>query len=502
MSHKVKDLIFQKGKSEGRSAQKKKSDTSNRIYEEENKNTNKPDNDYLDFDDRTKRRMKALDEFKKNEVSRDGRRNTADVMKRKTKHGDNLGGRSCSSGSDAIKDKIRRRSMFPAGKGAEAEQDRKQRGKVQGGKSKKNRKKRIGYRIKGEKFMLYEHYTPTRILGTGAYASVCEAINKKTGKTVAIKKNKGVFQDLSDAKRILREIKLMAHFDHDDIVGLLGVIPPEDEEIETFDEVYLILEKMEVNLAKVIRHQKLTNRHYQFFVYQMLRGLKYIHSAGVIHRDLKPENILINGSDCNLKITDFGLARGVYKENMDLTEYVVTRWYRAPEVMCSARQYDEKVDLWSVGCIFAELLRRKPLFPGGNHIDQLKMIFSILGTPEPDSLNWIKTPEAKMWVKRMAPSKGRNLKKMFSTASADALDLLTKMLELDPGKRIGVEDALAHPYLKELHDPEKEITCERFDIAFEYEAAINSKFGVRHMMYKELKNFNKNRRAKRAGKKK
>lgn len=494
----VKYLLFQKGKAEAQT-------NSDVVREEDSvtrENPNAPGTDNLDLDERTKNRMKALDEYKKNEVSsRGGRRNTANPMV-SNKNVDHLGARSHSSGSDAIKDKIRRRSMFPAGKGAEEELNRKERGRVSSGRAKKNKKKRVGYRIKGEKFMLYEHYTPTRILGSGAYASVCEAINKKTGKTVAIKKNKGVFQELSDAKRILREIKLMAHFDHDDIVGLLGVIPPEDEDIETFDDVYLILEKMEVNLAKVIRHQKLTNRHCQFFVYQMLRGLKYIHSAGVIHRDLKPENILINGSDCNLKITDFGLARGVYKEKKDLTEYVVTRWYRAPEVMCSARQYDEKVDLWSVGCIFAELLLRKPLFPGGNHIDQLKMIFAILGTPEPNSLDWIKTPEAKQWVQRMAPSKGRNLRKMFSKASNDALDLLTKMLELDPGKRISVENALAHPYLKELHDPDKEITCEKFDIAFEYEAAINSKFGVRHMMYEELKNFSKNRRKKRAAKKK
>merc|ERR1712176_553400 len=227
-----------------------------------------------------------------------------------------------------------------------------------------------------------------------------------------------------------------------------------------------------------------------------------IHSAGVIHRDLKPENILVNGSDCNLKICDFGLARGVYKEKdkgANLTEYVVTRWYRAPEVMCSARQYDEKVDVWSVGCIFAELLLRKPLFPGGNHIEQIKIIFAILGTPAGDSLDWIKTPEAKQWVQRMPASKGRNLSKIFSMASESALDLLTKMLELDPRKRISVHEALKHPYLKELHDPKSETVCEKFDINFEYEAAINTKFGVRHMMVEELRNFkNRRERKKRA----
>merc|ERR1719397_462266 len=387
--------------------------------------------------------------------------------------------------------------MFPPGKTArEAARKTLQAGpRVK--KSKK--KKKAAYRIKGEKFMLYDYYSPIRILGQGAYASVCEAMNKRTNKSVAIKKNKGVFQDLSDAKRILREIKLMAHFDHEDIVKLISVIPPDEDELESFEDVYLVLEKMEVNLSKVIKHQKLTNRHYQFFVYQMLRGLKYIHSAGVIHRDLKPENILINGADCNLKITDFGLARGVYKEaNINLTEYVVTRWYRAPEVMCSAKQYDEKVDVWSVGCIFAELLIKKPIFPGGNHIEQLKIIFAILGTPESDSLDWIKTPEAKHRGERMQPSRGRNLSKIFHNASPEALDLLTKMLKLDPNKRISVVDALAHPYLKELHDPAKEVICKKFKTAFEnnFESAINSPFGIRHMMYEEMKSFKRNRKAR------
>lgn len=183
----------------------------------------------------------------------------------------------------------------------------------------------------------------------------------------------------------------------------------------------------------------------------MLRGLKYIHSAGVIHRDLKPENILINGADCNLKITDFGLARGVYKEQVNLTEYVVTRWYRAPEVMCSARKYDALVDVWSVGCIFAELLLRKPLFPGGNHIEQLKMIFTVLGKPAEHEDEWIKSDEARRWVRQMRPLPGKDLTKIFHTASNPALDMLKRLLTLDPKHRITVEDALAHQWLSKLH---------------------------------------------------
>jgi len=336
---------------------------------------------------RTKERIRMLEQDMSRTVDINGRRRTTNPLIVERKSSSRVD-RQSRHGSTELADKIRRRSMF--GHAAVVGDKRRV-------MEKKSKRKKIAYRIKGEKFVLYDYYTPTRILGKGAYACVCEALNKKTGRTVAIKKNKGVFQDLCDAKRILREIKLMMHFDHDDIIGLIGVIPPDEDELDTYNDVYLVMMRMETTLAKVITSkQKLTERHYQFFVYQMLRGLKYIHSAGVIHRDLKPENILINGADCNLKITDFGLARGVYKEdNINLTEYVVTRWYRAPEVMCSAKQYDVKVDVWSVGCIFAELLIRKPIFPGGNHIEQLKIIFAILGTPEPGSLDWIKTPEAK-----------------------------------------------------------------------------------------------------------
>jgi len=486
----VKNLLFKKGKSE---AAYETNVNSQAINADENKSNDVKEESVAE---RTKKRIDALNRFQKQDKGASGgRRNTANPPV-PSNNRDSLNPRKNNVKSTEIK--IRRRSMFPAGGKAE-EAARKSR---PSGVKRRTKKKKADYRIKGEKFTVYDYYAPTRILGSGAYASVCEATNKKTGKSVAIKKNKGVFQDLSDAKRILREIKLMAHFDHDDIVRLISVIPPDDDERETFEDVYLVLEKMEVNLSKVIKHQPLTNKHYQFFVYQMLRGLKYIHSAGVIHRDLKPENILINGADCNLKITDFGLARGVYKEEKDLTEYVVTRWYRAPEVMCSARQYDEMVDEWSVGCIFAELLLRKPLFPGGNHIDQLKLIFNLIGTPKADSLDWIKTPEAKQWVQRMAPTRGKSLEKILTKATPDALDLVTKMLKLDPSKRISVVEALEHTYFKELHDPAKEITCEPFDISFEYEAAINSKFGVRHMMFEELKNFSKNKRMRNARRKK
>ncbi|ETO01653.1 MAP kinase, partial [Reticulomyxa filosa] len=169
-----------------------------------------------------------------------------------------------------------------------------------------------------------------------------------------------VFAGVADAKNVLREIRLLLHFDNDDLhLDLLFKI---------FVVVvrYLVLPKMEMTLKEVIKSkQALTNRHHLFIIYQILRGLKYIHSAGVVHRDLKPENILINTTNCKVKISDFGLARGV-NDGEKMTEYVVTRWYRAPEVMLSAQNYDVQVDVWAVGCIFAELIRGEELFPGNN----------------------------------------------------------------------------------------------------------------------------------------
>jgi len=260
--------------------------------------------------------------------------------------------------------------------------------------------------------------------------------------------------------------------------------------------------RMETTLARVIRsRQTLTERHKQYFIYQLLCGLKYIHSAEVLHRDLKPENILINGGDCRLKITDFGLARGVMKESdTKLTEYVVTRWYRAPEVMCSSRRYDEGVDVWSVGCIMAELYLRKPFFPGGNHIEQLKLIFHYLGTPE--DLDWIKTPDAKRWVSQMPKKPPKDFKQIMPNISDQSLELLLSMLTIDPRSRITVQNALNHNWLKNLKRDVDDRLCEKFDLSFEFESSINTLFGVRHVMYEELKCFEKNRLKKLANKKK
>jgi len=187
------------------------------------------------------------------------------------------------------------------------------------------------------------------------------ALDQVTKEKTAIKKVPRAFDDLVDAKRILREIKLLRHFDHENVIGMRDILKPAS--LEDFEDVYMITDLMETDLHRIIySKQKLSDDHVQYFVYQMLRALKYMHSAGVLHRDLKPSNLLLN-SNCDLKVCDFGLARGVNDEQLDLTEYVVTRWYRAPEIMLSCKEYTYAIDVWSVGCILGELLGRKPMFP-------------------------------------------------------------------------------------------------------------------------------------------
>lgn len=228
-------------------------------------------------------------------------------------------------------------------------------------------------------FTVDTRYSLIRVVGSGAYGVVISSQDSKKKKDVAIKMVPRAFNDEIDAKRILREIKLMKHFRHENIVGIVDMMPPNQKYLEDYHDVYIVADLMETDLHRIIySKQKLSTDHVQYFAYQVLRGLKYIHSANVIHRDLKPSNLLVN-SNCDLKICDFGLARGIHDsrgnghETMLLTEYVVTRWYRAPEIMLACHEYSKPVDMWSVGCIFAELLQRKPYFPGDDYIDQVSM---------------------------------------------------------------------------------------------------------------------------------
>lgn len=343
------------------------------------------------------------------------------------------------------------------------------------------------FKVNNNRFVIDARYSPLKPLGRGAYGVVCSAIDTDSNKKVAIKKIPKAFDDLVDAKRILREVKMLHHFQHENIVGLHDVVDPAPG---PFEDIYIVLDFMETDLHKIIYSKnKLTDEHIQYFIYQTLRGLKFIHSANVIHRDLKPSNLLLNGN-CDLKICDFGLARGVKEDeqNYELTEYVVTRWYRAPEVMCSCQEYDNKIDVWAVGCIFGELHGRKPLFPGDNYIKQMNLIFETLGSPSEDDMDFISNKRALEYIRSLKPMQKKSFSDMYKKANPLAIDLMTKMLAFNPKKRISVDEALRHPYLKDLHNPASETECDRpFD--FEFENVEMTKEVLQEFVWDEIYSF-------------
>ncbi|XP_069575481.1 mitogen-activated protein kinase 8 isoform X5 [Brachyistius frenatus] len=212
-------------------------------------------------------------------------------------------------------------------------------------------------------FMVLKRYQNLRPIGSGAQGIVCSAYDHNFERNVAIKKLSRPFQNQTHAKRAYRELVLMKCVNHKNIIGLLNVFTPQ-KTLEEFQDVYLVMELMDANLCQVIQ-MELDHERLSYLLYQMLCGIKHLHSAGIIHRDLKPSNIVVK-SDCTLKILDFGLARTA-ATGLLMTPYVVTRYYRAPEVILGMG-YQANVDVWSVGCIMAEMVRGSVLFPGTDRI--------------------------------------------------------------------------------------------------------------------------------------
>ena len=397
-------------------------------------------------------------------------------------------------------------------------------------------KNKHSFTVAGSEFIIDERYEYIKQIGVGAYGVVISCYDKKTNRNVAIKKVGNAFEDLIDAKRIVREIKLLRYFKHDNIVSLIDIQKPPGR--TGFEDIYIITDLMETDLQRVIySRQELTDDHIQYFIYQILRVVLYMHSANIIHRDLKPANILAN-KNCDLKICDLGLGRAEVfdwaemelldkqnklvkktkkkkksedkdKKNKDkdkkdkdkkdknkdndeeeeeeepeLTEYVITRWYRAPEVILCPSHYSKAVDIWSVGCIFAELLGRQPLFPGDHYLDQIQKIVAVTGTPKMEDLDFIKKKEAKEFFLKLVKRTKLTWSSLFPNANPIALDLLEKMLTFNPKKRYTVDQCLSHPYFEGLHDPEQEpITTSPFDWTFD--AVELTKENLQSMIYDE-----------------
>lgn len=343
------------------------------------------------------------------------------------------------------------------------------------------------YTLNGTLFEIPSRYTLLKVLGMGAYGVACSCLDNVTGEKLAIKKCRDVFRDIEDGKRVLREIAMMRFFKHENLLSAITILPPLRRNFNEFNDVYVVTPLMDVDMNVVLRsRQVLEESHMQYFVYQILRGLKYLHSANIAHRDLKPANLVTNIS-CELKIIDFGLSRSVDVPFSGLTDYFITRWYRPPELLLENTNYTTAVDIWSVGCIFAEMYNRKPVFPGRNTMDQLRLIAQYVGKPSESIVEHKEAvdklrdlPEGKLNIAKLVPRLAHSLVGM---------DFLEKMWTLDPRQRPTAADMLAHPFLAHLHDETDEPTCPTF-FNWPYEGRNMNAQELRRAFWKDITDYN------------
>lgn len=323
----------------------------------------------------------------------------------------------------------------------------------------------MDYTVNNTSWKVPSRYSNLTPLAQGAYGLVCSADDSVFGQKVAIKKLAKPFATNIHAKRAYREIKLLKHVKHDNVIKLIDLFTKVSNPAD-LDDIYSTTLLMGTDLNNVLKTQELSEEQIIFFTYQILRGLKYLHTSNIIHRDLKPGNLTVN-ENCELRIIDLGLARS---ENEEMTGYVATRWYRAPEIMLKWMHYSKAVDLWSVGCIVAEMYTHRPLFPGSDHVNQLNRILDVAGFPSPKLLSQV-NEDARTYLERNPNRQKRvDFKEYFSEIKSDAaIDLIDQMLQLDPNDRFNCERFLEHPYLSKFHDVDDEPSGEPFNELYESE---------------------------------
>mmetsp|Transcript_107713 Transcript_107713/g.335886 ORF Transcript_107713/g.335886 Transcript_107713/m.335886 type:complete len:400 (+) Transcript_107713:148-1347(+) len=343
------------------------------------------------------------------------------------------------------------------------------------------------YLVQGTKFEVDKRYRILEPISHDAYGIVCFAEDQELEEKVTIKKVESIFEHITVAKRTLRELRILRHLQHENVLQVKNIFMTSAR--GDFQEIYVISELMETDMATTLKSsQVLSDEHCQFFVYQILRGMKYVHSAEVIHRDLKPRSLLVN-SNCDLKICDFGLARVRFSDKdwvCPMTEYVCTRWYRAPEVLCSWTDYSGAIDIWSIACIFVEMHTRKPLFPGNNTQHQLDLIINLLGAPGEEELKKIPNEKCRKFITTFPRTAGTPFNVAFPDLAPEVPDLLTKMMCWDPETRLTVAEALQEPFFENLHCPEDEPVREPLDTSdFEFERRRITAAALREEIFHE-----------------
>jgi len=287
-------------------------------------------------------------------------------------------------------------------------------------------------------------YTKIEKIGQGTYGVVYKARDRDTGDFVALKKIRLEGEDEGVPSTAIREISSLMELRHPNIVRLMDVVCQERK-------LYLVFEFLQQDLKKYLDttpSDGLTPNHVKVFLWQILQAIMFCHMRRMLHRDLKPQNVLIGG-DGTLKLADFGLSRAFGIPLPAYTHEVVTLWYRAPEILLGGRRYSTPIDMWSVGCIFAEMATRHALFTGDSEIDQLFRIFRVLGTPTAETWPGVmELPDYNLAFPQYQP---KDLGALLPQLDGAGVDLLQKMLAYDPSRRISAFAALEHPYFGDLH---------------------------------------------------
>ncbi|RHY31041.1 hypothetical protein DYB32_006228 [Aphanomyces invadans] len=283
--------------------------------------------------------------------------------------------------------------------------------------------------------------------GEGTFSEVLKAQNVKDNKFHAIKCMKNHFESIDQVNN-LREIQALRRLSpHPHIIKLEEVLYDQPS-----GRLALVFELMDANLYEMIRGRRtyLNPELIRSLMYQLVKSLDHMHNKGIFHRDIKPENILVENQEF-LKLADFGSCRGIYSKQ-PYTEYISTRWYRAPECLLTDGYYGPEMDLWGVGCVFFEITSLYPLFPGSNELDQINRIHKILGTPSPDVLDIFRRKGAAHIDFNFSPEDGTSIAKLIPHAPPEAVDLMCKMLVYDPSKRTNAREALRHEYFKDINE--------------------------------------------------
>lgn len=305
-------------------------------------------------------------------------------------------------------------------------------------------------------------YEVIKKLSKGSYGIVYKARDRKAGHIVALKKIFDAFENATDAQRTFREIMYLQELNGaEHIIRLQNVLKAQND-----IDIYLVFDFMDTDLDGVIRAKILEPNHRPFIMYQIMKAMKYLHSANIVHRDLKPGNVLLT-EECLVKVADLGLARSLSAKNYaqdspsELTDYVATRWYRAPELLMASTKYTLAVDIWAIGCILAEMVGGKPLFPGTSTINQIERIIQVTGKPNKAEVESLQSKYAQTMLDSMKIKTKRDLKSLYPNESAEGIDLISQCLAFDPSKRPTCDQILAHPYFKHYHNPSNEPTCDK-----------------------------------------